>query len=317
MLLSTVNVCLLLLIPILASMPRAAAAQEALTMSETFAAAKSGTAEQFAAALAKAKMPVGVVLLEKDVKSKPNSVNTAGEATIITADSTVSVFEARYSEYRVERTAQSIVIAPRKGGWCTAPLRSQRKSLTASGEAFEVLYRIVRTWTDDQTPYIPPGIVGSLGERPDTYRVRVAINVVNGSLEDALNEVVVQAPGLGWAVREVSHSSGNAKGAGNKDARGCNLALFDGAGWLETSWTLAVTSPIGWSSAWTPCSATSTRSSSLVSSSDGLWASQSAFDEIGPRRRRTAVRTVIRCAARRPDRPPSPGAPARSTPGRR
>lgn len=90
---------------------------------------------------------------------------------------------------------------------------------------------------------MPPGIVGREGHRPDAYRMPVTVELTNSSLEHALNEVVRQVPGLGWAVRDVDlASTGQARQTADRPAaaRGCNVALFDGVGWLETSWTLAV-----------------------------------------------------------------------------
>lgn len=225
------------------SMASYATAQEGLATPQAFAAAKNGSVEQFAAALAEAGTPVGVVLLQHDVRARTNPLTVEREAKAMTPEATISTFEARYPEYRIERAAGGVVIAPRMAGWCSRPLRSRLKSLTANGEAFEVIHRIVRTWSADRSPYIPPGIVGREGQRRDLYRMPVTLDLLNSSLENALNDGVRQVPGLGWAVREVNLASrepkANTAGA-EKAIPGCNLALFDGVGWLETSWTLGV-----------------------------------------------------------------------------
>lgn len=214
--------------------------QEVLSTAGTLAAATNGSVEQFVASLAEAKIPVGVVLLEKDVRSKRRPLDTVEKGDRKTIDATFSIFEARYPDYQVERSPQGIVIVPREGGWCTQPLRSHLRSLAVTGEAFEVLYRIFRTWTDERGLYVPPGMVGRDSERSHAYRTAVTINVTNSSLENALNELVVQIPGLGWAVRETSWKISDSNKSGDSAARGCNLALFEGVGWLDTSWTLGV-----------------------------------------------------------------------------
>lgn len=217
-------------------------AQDGLATPQAFAAAKHGSVEQFASSFAQAKTPVGVVLLQQDFRAKTTQLTLEDQPKVLTPEATIGAFEARHSEYRIERTGAGVVIAPRTAGWCSRPLRSHLKSLSTSGEAFEVLYRVFRTWSDDQGPYVPPGIVGREDRRPDTYRLPVTVDLINSSLENALNEVVRQAPGLGWAVREVTLASSE-QGTSNsrpKTIPGCNVALLDGVGWLETSWTLGV-----------------------------------------------------------------------------
>lgn len=225
-----------------------AAAQDGQATPKANAAAKRGSVEQFAAALAEARIPVGVVVLKKDSGGRTGELTMGPLDKTTTLAATVDEFETRYPEYRVGKTLDGIVIAPRSTGWCTRPLRTLRKSLTTSGEAFEVLYRIVRAWTGDNTPYIPPGIVGVGGvdQRPDIYRMQVTVDLTEGSLEEALNAVVRQVPGLGWAVREISLPSQKPQGKDPDPGSaavlpGCNVTLFDGVAWLETSLTLAVT----------------------------------------------------------------------------
>lgn len=221
----------------------AAAGQEPLSNSAVLAAARAGTVEQFAAALVQANTPVGLVLLEKDVHAKQNRLPFEPPGEAMELEVALRAFEARHPAYRAERTAfDGAVIAPRASGWCTQPLRSRLQSLTTSGQAFEVLDRIYRVWTEDRSPYVPPGVVGSTALRPDTYRTLVAVSVFDSSLEAALNATVQQAPGLGWAVREVRLGPGRAQGGiSSGEKLGCNLVLFDSRSWLNTSLTFMVT----------------------------------------------------------------------------
>jgi hypothetical protein len=207
-------------------------------------AAREGTVLEFASAVARQLTPVGVVLLERDAQARPTSRTQADEQEFVDAsrdiDAASSVLEARHPAYRVERTDRgAVLIAPRTEGWCTSFIRRERRSLTATGAAFEVLNRVYLAWSSESESGLPPGLVGSGRADPSRYQAPVAIQLVNATLEEALSAIVEQVPGLGWIVRETRVQVPTSDG--RKVPRlACNLAQFDGATSSVTTRTLVV-----------------------------------------------------------------------------
>lgn len=222
--------------------------QELPRAPSALAAARDGTVKQFAAALVRTGTPVGVILLNKDVHARPERLQPEEAAAEHERDSLSRAFQARHPEYQVERTPfGGAVILPRTSGWCAHLSQSRVRSLTTvTAEVHEVLYRTYRAWGDVTTSYIRSGLVGSvLGDRPpDPYpfTAYVTLGLVDSSLETALNTMVQQVPGLGWAVQELTLGPDSSQGDA-ASRLGCNLTLFSGASWLVTSHTIVVPRP--------------------------------------------------------------------------
>jgi hypothetical protein len=195
-------------------------------------ASERGTVEQFAAALVGVNKAVGVILLAEDVRAHQRSL-TDNATAARDVSLAVRAFELHHQAYHAEATPSGgLVIVPRAPSWCTRVAQS-RHSVVTSGQAFEVLYRLYRIWSSDTTPEIPPGMIGS----SDLYRTVIALNTAEASLQDTLNAVVEQVPGLGWALRERYVALKQADGQVTQTPA-CELALFDSSSWLNTSWTL-------------------------------------------------------------------------------
>jgi hypothetical protein len=176
-------------------------------------------------------VPVGVVLLPED--ARPEHDKPAPTEVVLDADAAFRSFQAAHSNYAVRRSATgAVLIGPRAGTLCTTIAQS-KASVSTTGAVFEVLYRIYRAWANERGREIPPGILGL----SSIYRTVVAVDVEDGSLQDALTAAVEQVPGVGWALREgrIRTTAGDGSPV---DVPGCNLAMFDGRSWLQTSFTL-------------------------------------------------------------------------------
>lgn len=218
------------------------AGQEATVSSQVHRAATHGTVEQFASALAKSKTPVGVLLLQNDVRAAKKPIADASPDERVPLADALRDFEQHQPAYYAERGAADamVVIKPRAGGRCRGILDSHVDSVSASGEAFDVLYRLYLTWAGRRGAYTPPSVVGRPREEVGTYRTHVSIHMLRPSLEGALSAVVQQAPGLGWAMREITVTPRTSNGPSSLGMPACNLTLFDDRSWVSTSWTFDI-----------------------------------------------------------------------------
>jgi hypothetical protein len=136
-------------------------------------------------------------------------------------------------EYRGDETQSgAVVIATKVGSPCEVWSRGTHKGFSSSGTALEVLYQLFRAWANEESQYLPPGLLGK--EDREIYLAEVSVSVADGTLEDALYELVEQVPGLGWSIKEergLSVSPGGAK-------RGCSVGLFTGRSWMLTDWVI-------------------------------------------------------------------------------
>jgi hypothetical protein len=188
---------------------------------------------RLAFALLEKDVAVGVVLDRMPVGTAGRG-NAAPEAEPVVADvdAALAEFAGQVASVRARRTASGVVsLEPRAGNQCLVRLRGAPITFKGAGPAHEVVYRAYRTVMAVGTPYVPPGIVGS--STPDrsseSYRVEVAADVPRGTLEDVLNAIVLQVPGLGWAV--IRDQPGP---PWLRQREKCSIWLFTGQSWLQT-----------------------------------------------------------------------------------
>jgi hypothetical protein len=121
--------------------------------------------------------------------------------------------------------------------------------LTASGSAIEVAYEVFRAADGDTSPRIPPGLVGGSqsADAADVYRQFATLNLTESTLEEALDSLVRQVPGLGWALQERLDEWRIEKVApgATSPAAVCQVLLFSGDSWGETGWYLTPSGPRG------------------------------------------------------------------------
>lgn len=208
--------------------------QTRLVSAKLLALAREGTIEQFVREVANEQVPIGVVLLAGDVHTPIRTIPDASEDRV-ELDVALLRFELNHPLYRVARKPfGGLTILPRASGWCAPVLQAKVPSFAATGPVFEVNYQLYRAWSRDQSQYVPPGLVGE-GADPTRYRTVVAVDLLAPMLEEVLDAIVQQVAGLGWAIKEVRRPAPEVD-ATERD--GCNLALFDGQSWADTSYTL-------------------------------------------------------------------------------
>jgi hypothetical protein len=195
------------------------------------AAAERGSVEEFASALVREGTAVGLVVRAADVGKRSLSVAPPGPRRSIAVPEALAAFGTRHNTYRSSRKADgSVTIAPRTPGPCTEILeRTARQPIQLVGRATEVLQKLYWLWQGRTPPSPSGGVVGSEVSRSDAHQAIVTVNVFDDSLEAALDQLVLQAGGLGWAAREIDDPRGS---PGN--AQACNLTLFTGDVWLFT-----------------------------------------------------------------------------------
>ncbi len=115
---------------------------------------------------------------------------------------------------------------------CREYVRTSRGSIETSAPLFEAVYQVYRAWSHETSPftYIPPGIVGSLGDTrrsDELFRTPVTVNLRDVTLESALDEVVHKAAGVGWVLK---------RALSEQHGVGCELALFTSESTLTTGW---------------------------------------------------------------------------------
>lgn len=139
-----------------------------------WAAASRGEPRAFAAELAAARVPVGMVLNASD--SEPRGA---------------------MASLRTDRDETGV------------PLAETLVPVAGRGRAVDMLTRAVRAANGEPAPTRPGGIVGSgaasaeMARRVALMETGVSLNVDRGTLEEALDAIVRGAPGTGWGIREV------------------------------------------------------------------------------------------------------------------
>jgi hypothetical protein len=201
-------------------------------------AARHGTIEQFANAVAAARIPTGFVIAAEDNRRpktwRPDSAENEGPPADL--EDAVSQFERRNPHYVVRHRDGVLRIRPAAETPCVRAVEQTFDGMTASGMAFEVVYEAVRARNRDQSPAPPPGLVGSIASSPDPYRTFVSVDLQQASLADILDAVVRDAPGLGWAVRELRVPKRQRRDDDPQEGleTRCNVVLFAGDSWTDS-----------------------------------------------------------------------------------
>lgn len=117
-------------------------------------------------------------------------------------------FEAKNPGYSVRFVSEVLRIEPRGDSSCGAALRRPVRDFSSTGPAIDVLQQLVMSTQGMKPGDVPRvGIVGSFSD-PDARRrvanlqTPVTVSLRSASLAEALDAIVVRAPGVGWGVRE-------------------------------------------------------------------------------------------------------------------
>lgn len=192
---------------------------------DLLAVANDGTVTQLAMAIVRTGVPTGVYLADGAIDTRGAAPGT-GISDARALDEALRVFTSKHSEHGIRRTRQGgVVITQRPPSRCMAASRQGVLSYSGSGSPLELLDRLVRTWNDDRAPSLPPGLIG--GDDRDPYLAPVSITVTASTFEDALNALIQQRPGLGWAIQEKRRRAESAD-----EIVECSVDLFTGQTWV-------------------------------------------------------------------------------------
>lgn len=170
--------------------------------SEMSDVARVGTVGDFARALARGKVPAGVVVSRQD--RKPTS--TAGQrregqaGALTTLGGVVPVFRAQHPAYDVEEGPGRGLFVALSNTPCRAALKRPLLDLKLTGPVYRVGFDLLRIG-NPSVPNISPGIVsGGPAEIPSVLTEQVSLFYQRLTLHEALDEIVRQVPGLVWML---------------------------------------------------------------------------------------------------------------------
>lgn len=176
-------------------------------------AAKNGSAQDLASALARARVPAGAVLSADDMWVFPRPPAEGAGAGPVALGAALNIFLTRQPGRFIREQDAVLLLLPARLPDCTTRLTRRIPALDAEGQAFAVKQELVRAANRDRTPIPPPALIRSglssldMVERPLEddgifYRSPVTLHLRDVSVAEALNALVLQVPGLGWALVE-------------------------------------------------------------------------------------------------------------------
>jgi hypothetical protein len=146
----------------------------------------------------------------------------------------VQVFVNRHPEYTTRSSGSALLIRPRERTVCDAALQRPLAGSVMTAPAYEMFWRLARSVNPSRVPAAPPTVVcgGNCGPAFDrNHLVNVTMSFGGERLEGALSQLVAQAPGLVWVLRE--------SWLDQRSEWACDLMYFDGASQIGTSYVLA------------------------------------------------------------------------------
>jgi len=198
------------------------------------AAAEFPEAERLAAALAMEKIPAGFVFAPNERRADPAPPRiTEFGATVGLAD-VLTKFLATHPDYRTVQSEWAVVIQPSTHTACTNGLKRLLPDTTISDPAYVAFWKLARLVNPADTPTAIPSVVcggNCNASAAPTYTLPVAVTLNRTSLQEALSQLVAQAPGLVWTVREERRSQDAAV-----PETVCRFGYFDGGLYVQTSY---------------------------------------------------------------------------------
>jgi hypothetical protein len=197
--------------------------------------AADSDAAQFGAALAVAKVPAGFVLSPDDPGPVAPSVRFPSHAPPVSLDKVIERFLATHPGYELARSDWAIVVRPRSKDACVSATDSVVASASIADSAHVAFWKLARLVNPLETPTGPPGVVCG-GNCDESERSRdglpVSVTLNDTTLGDALSQLVAQAPGLVWVLRQERR---DVPGSGvSEDV--CRFSYFDGRNHVQTSY---------------------------------------------------------------------------------
>lgn len=205
-------------------------------------AAELPDAMHFAAALARDKVPAGFVFAAEESKASVSWKRPHDDGPTVPVQSAVDRFVARHPDYAVRRSEWGIVMEPRSATVCDAALRTLVTDAGIGDPAYVAFWKLARLVNPADTPTAPPGVVCGGGDCnpgvPPAHRARVALTLNGTNLQEALSQVVSQAPGLVWTLREKRRGRDE---PAHVPEVSCQLGYFDGNLYVQTSYVFGKT----------------------------------------------------------------------------
>jgi hypothetical protein len=200
----------------------------------TVVAADAPDPLRFAAALAKDGVPAGFVVALPDPSEDLSSIEADDPGSPGSLNDAVQRFISTHRGYTIRDSDRALIIRPRGPTVCDSALQRSLAGEVITAPAYEIFWRLALITNPNRVPSAPPSVVcGGNCDSASTahHQVNVTIPLVGVSLEEALSQVVQQAPGLVWVLRE-TWSEPHREWA-------CGLAYFDGEHHVATSYILA------------------------------------------------------------------------------
>jgi hypothetical protein len=166
---------------------------------DLFFVADSGNAGRLARALAKARVPAGIVLVDEGPGN--SDADSVGRHAFVPFGEIARRFLRARPDYEVEHGTSSVFIAA-STSTCATRLRRVVGPINIVGKLFEGVFQLARLG-DPSLPNVPPGLVGSgIIQEPSRFAVPVTLRLDASPLKNAFGELVRQSPGVVWFVRE-------------------------------------------------------------------------------------------------------------------
>lgn len=208
----------------------------------TMEAAELRDAVHFVAALAIEKVPAGFVFAADEGRASGSRKRSQDDGPAVPVQSAVDRFLARHPNYAVARSDWGLVIEPRSATVCVAALRTVVTDGGIGDPAYVAFWKLARLVNPTDTPTAPPGVVcgggGCNSGVPQAHRARVALTFNDTSLQEALSQLVSQAPGLVWTLREERRGRDEPIQVPEVS---CQLGYFDGDLYVQTSYVFGKT----------------------------------------------------------------------------
>jgi hypothetical protein len=200
----------------------------------TVVAAEAPDPLRFAAALAREGIPAGFVVTLPDSAEDRSSIEADHPGSPALLNDAVQRFISTHRGYTIRDSDWALIIRPRGPTVCDSALQRSLAGAVITGPAYEILWRLALFTNPKRVPSAPPAVVCGGNCDPASqahHQVNVTIPLGGVRLEEALSQVVQQAPGLVWVLRE-TWSEPHREWA-------CGLGYFDGDHHVATSYILA------------------------------------------------------------------------------
>jgi hypothetical protein len=191
----------------------------------------------FASALATANVPAGFVVRLDDQTSEGPSSRMPISGSRVSVGKAVERFVESHGGYAVRQSDWALVLRPTALTVCDAVLDQRLPDVRISDPAYVALWRLARIVNPNETPAAPPAVVcgGACDAAEQHYDSQITLDLNKATLQEALSQLVSQAPGLVWVLRDQRPP---ARSAGPAD-RICRLSYLDATRSIETSYVFA------------------------------------------------------------------------------